>query len=184
MGNATATANLLERPRTKKRAMAASDGAKARTAHARRDHEPRRKAPIEARAPEIAPAVSAAGGLADRVGRPARRLTARRWSQPQRSANAQRGRRRGPSGADQTVGGEVLGALARTNERPGRGAGAPARRRIAGGGENRTANLNTRDCALVRNENTTPQWSCPAGAEASDPASASFATGARAAETS
>jgi hypothetical protein len=40
-------------------------------------------------------------------------------------------------------GGEVFGALARTTERPGRGAGAPARRTTTGGGVNRSANLMT-----------------------------------------
>jgi hypothetical protein len=44
---------------------------------------------------------------------------------------------------DQAAGGDVFGALARTNARPGRGAGSPAGCTTTGGGASRTATLKT-----------------------------------------
>ena len=48
-----------------------------------------------------------------------------------------------PGSTDQTEGGEVLGALARTKARPGRGAGSTAGRTATGGATSRTAALTT-----------------------------------------
>jgi hypothetical protein len=58
---------------------------------------------------------------------------------------------------DQTEGGEVFGALARTKARPGRGAGSLVPRTTTGGGIRRVANRKSCARALARNANTTEQ---------------------------
>ncbi len=60
---------------------------------------------------------------------------------------------------DQTDGGEVFGARARTNARPGRGAGALIRLTTIAGGTKRVASLTICARALARNAKTTEQCS-------------------------
>ena len=64
---------------------------------------------------------------------------------------------RSPDRMDQAAGGEVLGALARTNARPGRAAGSLAVGTTTGGSTKRVASLTSWARALPRNAKRTEQ---------------------------